>query len=1204
MFGKIAGFEFRYQMRQPIFWVAVIVFGLFAFGGIASENISISGGGAVHKNAPYDLARWMGAWSLFFMFITTGFVANVVVRDDDTGFGPIVRATGVRKTDYLMGRFAGAFAAAAIAFLAVPLGQVLGTLMPWMDQDLLGPNRLGDYAWAYFVIALPNLFLTSALLFAVSTVTKSMMSSYVGVIVLLVVYTVATSALERQPEFELALAYGDPFGGAAFDYVTKYWTISDRNTLVPPMTGPLFFNRLIWITVACAALAAAHELFRPGAKGARLSKKDKLKVLADKTANGRVGGPLPQPRFDGRTARTQMFARTKFEIGQVLRSPAYVIILCVGLFFALVTLWFTGQLYGTEIWPVTRVAITALNGAFTLVSIVMAIFWAGELVWRERDRKMHEIVDSTAAPDWAFVFPKTVAIAFVLLSTLAISVVAGVIVQTLKGYTNFEFDKYFLWYVLPGVVDFTLLAVLAVFVQALSPHKFVGWGIMLIYLISTIVLANLGFENNLYHYGNGPGVPLSDMNGQGRFWEGAWWFRAYWTAFAVLLLLVSYSLWRRGTETRLMPRLRRLPRRLRGGTGAVALVSLLAFVGLGGWIFVNTGVWNDYKTRKGEEQRLVDFEKALAPSDKKTGQLLHPLPPQPSVVSVKLDLDLHPRAPSLRTRGEYVLENRTGKPLDAVHLRMDEDLKVLKIDLPGAVLQKSYPEFNYRIYRLATPMAPGERRTLKFETLIEQKGFKNRGGLSRVAGNGTFIDNSSFAPMLGMSRSGLLTDPSKRKKHGLAAELHIPKLEDDSARARNYLDNADWVTADITVTTDADQTPIAPGYKVRDEVKGGRRTAEFRTEAPVLHFFSVQSARYAEKHETYKGVDIAVYYDPQHPWNVDRMIKAAKAGLDYYQAAFGPYQFRQIRFIEFPAYASFAQAFANTVPWSEGLGFIARLEDPEKIDYVTYVGAHELGHQWWAHQVIGAEMQGETVLSETLAQYSALMVMERMYGPDKIRKFLKYELDSYLRARSGERLEELPLVKNENQQYIHYRKGSLVMYLLKDQIGEEAVNRALRKILAQYAFKGAPYPSSKDLVAALRAEAPADKQGLITDLFEKITLYDIKAQSLTVKKRKDGKYDVALTVNARKLYADGKGKETPAAIAPEDSFDVGLFTAKPGKKEFSEKSVILFQRTPLKSGVQTLRFVTDQAPKFGGADPYNKRIDRDSDDNLATATAG
>jgi aminopeptidase N len=330
------------------------------------------------------------------------------------------------------------------------------------------------------------------------------------------------------------------------------------------------------------------------------------------------------------------------------------------------------------------------------------------------------------------------------------------------------------------------------------------------------------------------------------------------------------------------------------------------------------------------------------------------------------------------------------------------------------------------------------------------------------------------------------------------------------------------------------------------------------------------------------------------------MLGALRVGLDYDQANFSPYQFHQVRILEFPAFqGAFAQSFANTIPYSEDIGFIYDVRDASKIDMVTYVTAHELGHQWWAHQVIGANMQGATMLDETLAQYSALMAMEKLYGRDQIRKFLKYELDSYLRSRGGEAIEEEPLDRVENQAYIHYRKGSLVMYRLKDVIGEEAVNRALRTFLKTYAFKGAPYPSSIDLIPLFRQEAGSDpiKQQLITDLFDKITVYDLRTIKAVSKPRGDGKFDVTLTISATKHYADSKGKETDAPM--NEPVDIGLFAKEPGKKGFTTKDVILLQRLPIKSGKAVLTFTTDRAPSFGGIDPYNTMIDRNSDENIA-----
>jgi aminopeptidase N len=479
----------------------------------------------------------------------------------------------------------------------------------------------------------------------------------------------------------------------------------------------------------------------------------------------------------------------------------------------------------------------------------------------------------------------------------------------------------------------------------------------------------------------------------------------------------------------------------------------------------------------------------------------------------------------------------------------------------------------------------------------KQQGFRNSGNEQRIVDNGTFLDNTEIALMLGMSRDGLLQDRAKRRKHGLPPELRPAPLEDENARQYNALRrDSDWVNADITVSTSADQIAIAPGYLESERVENGRRIARYRSDAPIQNFFSVQSARYEVAKDRWHDVELTVYHDPAHAYNVERMHVAMKASLDYFTANFSPFQFRQVRVLEFPAYADFAQSFANTIPYSEGIGFIADYRDEEKIDMVTYVTAHEVAHQWWGHQVISADQQGATFVIESLAQYSALMVMEQMYGPEQIRKFLKYELDRYLRSRGGEVLEELPLVRVENQPYIHYQKGGLALYLLKDQIGAERVNEALRGLLAEFAFKPAPYPNPRDLLRRFREVAGPAREPLIADLFEKITLYDVKVTEAKSSRRADGRWDVTLEVEARKLYADGKGKETEAPL--EETFDVGAFTVEPGRKGYDKDSVVAVERATVRSGRQTLRLVVDREPKVVGVDPFNKRVDRNSEDNL------
>lgn len=1200
MLGRIAAFEVRYQLRAPLFAIGFALFFLLTFGSVTVDTIQIGGRGNVNVNSPFAIALTVATMCIFALFIAAAFVSNVILRDDETGFAPILRATRITKRDYVIGRFAGAFLVALLVITSVPLAILIGSWMPWLDAEKVGPFVAGHYLYALFVMALPALLVMSAGLFALATVTRSMMWTYVGLIAFLVLF-ITSRVLLRDPAYDSIAALSDPFGFSALSRVTRYWTAADRNTIMPPLEGLMLANRLLWLGVAFVLFAIAYWRFRFEVVG----RKTKAMPAEPKAEAHGAMGALPAPRGGGATSWAQLKALTRFDMAFVFKSPAFFVLLALGALNAVGGLFGVASNRGIDYFPVTRAVVNALAGSFTLFPIIIAIYYAGELVWRDQDRRMHEIVGATAAPDWAFALPKVLAISLVLLATFVAGALVGVLFQLFHGYTDFQLGSYFLWFVLPSVILGVLLAILSVFVQVVVPNKFIGWAVMLLYVVASIALASAGFEHNLYNYGNGPTPPISDMNGLGRFWIGQAWFEFYWLSLGVVLLVFAHLLWRRGTETRFRPRLARALRRLKGAPGALAAAGALAFVGSGAFIFYNTNVLNRYVTAPDREKRQAEYEKALLGFEKV---------PQPRITDVKLAVDLFPKEAKAVTRGEYVLENRTGAPLEAVHVRWNTDPRLVanEIALDGATMEKDYGDFNYRIYKLAAPMQPGERRTLKFTTTLEERGFPNGGPLTRIVPNGSFLDTTEITPFIGMGKQLLLSDRAKRRKYGLPAELRPAKLEDMTAVGNHYLRNdSDWVNGEITFTTDADQVAVAPGRTVSDTVEGSRRTLKTKTEAPILQAFSMQSARYAVREDTWMPksgapVALAVYYHPAHEHNVKLMMDAMKVSLDVFTERFSPYQFHQARILEFPAYESFAQAFAGTVPYSEAIGFIQNHPaDPvagdEKIDLVTYVTAHEMGHQWWAHQVIGADKQGMTMLSETFAQYSAMLVMEKLYGPEMARKFLKYELDAYLRNRGGEVVEELPSVRVENQGYIHYRKGTLVMYWLKEMVGEDTVNRALRRLIAQYAFKPAPYPSSSEFVKILREEAGPQHEQLITDLFEKITLYDMKARDATWKKNAAGKYEVTFTVDGKKLYADGKGKETEAPLS--EPFELGVFTAQPGKKGFSKASVLAVEKRVVTGGESKVTFTVDQEPKWVGVDPYNKRIDRNSDDNLTAVKA-
>ena len=407
------------------------------------------------------------------------------------------------------------------------------------------------------------------------------------------------------------------------------------------------------------------------------------------------------------------------------------------------------------------------------------------------------------------------------------------------------------------------------------------------------------------------------------------------------------------------------------------------------------------------------------------------------------------------------------------------------------------------------------------------------------------------------------------------------------------------------VSTSDDQIALAPGYLQRDWHEGGRHYYEYSMgDVKTLDFGAWVSARYAVKAEKYPGangnVNIEIYHAAAHPYDVDGMIEASKAGLAYYEKNFSPFQFRQFRVLEFPRYRNFAQSFPNTVPYQENW-FISRVLSPDDIDYTYFVTAHELAHQWWAHQLIGGRVEGSNMLSESLAEYSALRVMQKKYGDYEMHKFLKHELDGYLRGRSQESHKETPLDLVQREAYVWYQKGSLVLYALSDYIGEDTLNLALHDFLMQYRYANAtdslsvPYPDTRQFVQALRDKTPPELQYYITDAFESIVLYDNKAVSATVTPTADKKFKVVLAVASRKFKADGLGAETPMPL--NDYIDIGVFT---GKKD--HEVPLSLKKEKITQEKQTFEVVVDQMPTRAGIDPYNKLIDRISDDNMIDVT--
>jgi ABC-type transport system involved in multi-copper enzyme maturation permease subunit len=1189
-------FEVRYWLRSTMLWVFTAIVALLILGALSTDQITVGGSiGNTMRNAPFVIQQYYSIMWFITLLMTVAFVNAAASREFTANMHQILFTKPIRKLDFLVGRFLGAVVISTIPMLGISLGALLVPYMPWVDHDRFGPVYWGAHGAGIFLFALPNTFFIAAVLFTIAVLTRSTVISFIGGILLLVADAIA-SALTSNLQNEKLAALLDPFGNDAFNYATKYWTVAQRNTHVLNFDGLLLWNRLLWVMVGLFIFAFACWRFRFEERTSNSKKNPATSV--ELTATPVIAKPGFTPHYGIAARISQLASTTRIEMRRLMKTTTFIVLTLAALLNVTTALIFTARSgYGLSTRPVTYYMIDTISGSLYTFLIAMITFFAGVLVWEERDARVDEVQDALPTPEWPSYVAKLCALLASIVFIQIIVACVALAVQAAHHYTRFQLGLYGDSMLYHSMVSFAFFAVLAFFIHVISPNKYIGYFAFIGVLVANaFIWRPLHVASNLLQFGARPEMTYSDFFGYAP-WIISWrWFSLYWGLFCLLLAVVSVLLWQRGRDTRWQARLSNARQRFHGGLRLVCALALASFVLTGTWIYYNTEVLNHFDSNYQSQRRMADYEKQW----KKYQNL-----PQPRVVDVHYDVAIYPHERALTLHATEVIQNKTGTPLRQIWFTVDRNFDS-SITMSGMALTTNDKTHGFRIYDLTTPMQPGEQRTLQLEISSHPHGFENQTTLTGVTQNGTFLNNTTL-PQIGYQPDNELTDPNDRHRYGLKDKDLMPTLEVNCSAdcGNSYIsNNSDWVNVDTIISTSADQTAIAPGSLIRTWQQNNRNYYEYRLDHFALNFYSFLSAHYEVARRTWtppngQPIVLEVYYLKQQPWNVQRMLDSMQRSLTYYTTNFGPYYQREARIVEFPRVASFAQSFPGTMPYSESIGFIADIEKPDDIDMVYYVVAHEMAHQWWAHQVVGANMEGATSLSETLSQYSALMVMEKQYGQNAMRKFLQYEMDSYLRSRGTERLKERPLMRVEaSQGYIHYRKGSVVMYYLRDMIGEDHVNAALRQVLGQYGYQQPPYPTSWALVNALSTQTPANDQYLMQNLFKDITIFSNRAVSAAASKRSDGKYNVTVVVQTHKYKADAKGNEVEVPM--DDWVEIGALAAP--AKGMRYGAVLARQRVHIIVGssgaTNTYSFVTDSLPEKAGVDPLLLLIDRIPDDNL------
>lgn len=1203
MWKDISSFELRYQTRQPLLALSSAVFFCLALA-LASSDVGTAVGnapGTTLRNAPIVILRLMPILSLLSLFVITAFFAGSALRDDDGRSAMIFFTKPLSKLDYLGGRFLGSMAVSSVVLLASVAGLALAAFMPWQPSGRLGSFGLGPYLFGLMVIILPNLVFMGCLFFALAISSRRLTLTYLCVVFFIGMQDVIEVVAQNLDSRVLGSLL-EPSGIVALETVSRYWTLAEQNGRMPELGGILLANRLVWLAIGFAALAWSIHRFdfttREGKRSKKwLAKSSSAGVGQDVDGSPQTTAELPEVsrRVGHGASWGNLLRQAKIEVSEVVVGAPFLTLLAFGLMFVVAYSLTAGRDEGVFSYPLTHLMLQGIQMAVRLTLVMILVIYGGELIFNQRTLKLSQVYDALPVSNGTFLGAKVLAMVGIVGAFLAAAATTTVVVQLGRGFSNLEPGLY-----LRGLaviaLPVVLLAALILFLQVVANHKWSGLLLTVLALVVTFALPRLGFENNLYLYGKHSPIAYSDLNGYGHQTKPFLWFMAYWGCAAWILLLAALLFWPRGTEGSFRERLTVARRRLSPWMLSSLLLGLVGMAAIGGWIYFNGHVLHGYYDRDRIVQDLADYERYYGAY----GGL-----PLPRITSVFAEVDVFPTTRRAQIRGRYRLENRGDVPIRTLPvsrssrweegvLRVYGGVTLRALDLPPHRVVVHDDDLGFYVFELDRPLEVGESFDMEFTVEVDHGGFMNNRHNYVIVDNGTFFSDRNVFPHIGYADSKRLLRPDDRQRHGLPQLERAADLDDAAAAQRNYLDG-DWVDFEAVISTDAEQIAIAPGDLVNEWTEGRRRFFHYKAKEPITHLIPFLSGRYEVARERWQGVDIEIYFHPDHAFNIDRFMATTKTSLAYMTEHFGPYPHGQLRIVETPNYdGRIAFAFAQTIPYSEAWGFTADLDGAE-LDWLTAILAHEVSHQWWNHQLVPADVQGATLIGETLAQYSAMMILEDMYGAEKVRHFLKFHLDRYLQGRGNETLQEMPLAQVENQAYIHYSKGSLALYALKDWVGEEAINGALRRFLEGYAFQGPPYATARDLLAHLRDVTPQELKHVIGDLFESITLFDHRVVVADVQAQQDGTFVVDLTTDSRKLRDDGHGSTSTVAI--DDWVDFGVFGEETVDGEVRE-TVLVLEKRHLREDRNTFRWVVDQRPVRVGIDPYNKLIDRNSEDNV------
>ena len=1089
-FITIASHEFRTLTRSPLFWIQIVLVTLISLSlnptaMIPSSETAGSSDTSLFNNSRYAIAQF---FSLSGFFIYTFFLSILaglsVIRDDEANISALLNSTPLTSQEYLWGKFTGILAAIGLLLALHITIHMLNMQFGSIDDPALtrGPFQPGNYIIPALLFAAPGMILCAGLAFAAGEWTRKPMAVYAVPTVLFIVtiqYFFNTPQDSIPVFLNQLLLIGDPSG---VRWLMQSVFEIDRGSSFynsAPLTMDAMFvmNRILIITLPLLAVTGAVWHHRKTAVQGKRQRSWMFwrKNTTDQTTQNDAQSFL-QVKTLGMSSHTPSFFASLWHITRIeayilLRQPVlYLLILfTIGMVMEMATEAGSGPFGARAILSSGSMAVATIAIASFLICLLL-LFYAVESYQREKSTQFESILYASPFRTGALLLGKSLALFFICAAVLL--VLSLFIIANLMGQqdASTELMPLFIIYGLLMMPTFFFWNAFIVAITAIVRNRYAIYGVCLMVL---------GFSSYQHFQGNMTWLTNWDLWGALR-WSEIGLFelnlipliynRLFILSLAVLFFAIAVTVFAR-TERDATANVRRRSISAQMRYGFRLMPYMLLPVLLGGFISlqIHNGFQGDAVKQKAKRYWRTNFA------------TWHDFEP-PAISYIDLDIELAPDQRQMTLSGAYRLVNHTINPMQALPFTISTSFGEVDWTLNGNDVQ-SDDRYGLHVLTPATPLLPGDSITVGYAyTAVYPDGFTRNGG-----GMPHFILPSGV--LLSTYRGDFLPRPGFDPTRGVDQENYFePETTEDPAPVSLPFNTY------VKVRAPSDYTVNAVGRKTQEVTQDGYTTVTWESDYPV-RVLNVMAGKWDVRQEG----QTAVYFHPKHGYNTETMLHTLVTARDKYSEWFYPYPWQDLRINEFPNLETNATAFPTNISFSESIGFLTRADDEHNL--VSIVTAHEAAHQWWGHLLSPKESPGVDMLIEGMANYSALLLQEDLYGSEARINFALLLEEQYVQQRRVDR--EQPLTEDNGNdvsgEAITNNKGAWVMWMLHRQLGPQIMFSGLQSFISTN-LNDTSGAGINDLLESLRpfAQDSVAYQSFIDQWFFDVVLPEFKLSQTTI----------------------------------------------------------------------------------------------------------